>query len=66
MSERLQRVLNNLRQSKTKALSVFTMAGYPTPEATLEIVPLLARAGVDFVELGIPFSDPIADGRRPG
>ncbi len=62
MSERLQRVLNNLRQSKTKALSVFTMAGYPTPEATLEIVPLLARAGVDFVELGIPFSDPIADG----
>jgi tryptophan synthase alpha chain len=36
--------------------------GYPTIEATLKVVPLLAQNGADIVELGIPFSDPLADG----
>jgi tryptophan synthase alpha chain len=36
--------------------------GYPSIEATLEMVPLLAETGCDIVELGIPFSDPLADG----
>jgi tryptophan synthase alpha chain len=45
-----------------KALIAYITVGYSTVEATLEAVPLLARLGCDIVELGIPFSDPLADG----
>ncbi len=45
-----------------KALIPYITIGYPSIEATLEVVPLLARSGCDIVELGIPFSDPLADG----
>jgi tryptophan synthase alpha chain len=45
-----------------KALIAYVTAGYPDIEATLEIVPLLAELGCDIVELGVPFSDPLADG----
>ncbi len=44
------------------ALIAYVTVGYPTIEATLRLVPLLARNGCDIVELGIPFSDPMADG----
>jgi tryptophan synthase alpha chain len=44
------------------ALIPYITVGYPTIEATLEVVPLLASNGCDLVELGIPFSDPLADG----
>jgi tryptophan synthase alpha chain len=36
--------------------------GYPSVETTLKVVPLLANSGCDIIELGIPFSDPLADG----
>ncbi len=45
-----------------KALIAYITVGYPTVEATLKAVPLLADNGCDIVELGIPFSDPMADG----
>ena len=45
-----------------KALIPYITVGYPTIEATLKAVPLLADSGCDIVELGIPFSDPLADG----
>ena len=45
-----------------KALITYLTVGYPSVDATLEIVPLLASSGCDLVELGIPFSDPLADG----
>ena len=45
-----------------KALIAYVTVGYPSIEATLEVVPLLASKGCDIVELGIPFSDPLADG----
>jgi len=45
-----------------KALIAYITVGYPSIEATLEVVPLLASNGCDIVELGIPFSDPLADG----
>lgn len=45
-----------------KALIAYVTVGYPSIEATLEIVPLLAESGCDIVELGVPFSDPLADG----
>jgi len=44
------------------ALIAYVTVGYPTIEATLKVVPLLAESGCDIVELGIPFSDPLADG----
>lgn len=48
--------------SKRKSLIAYVTAGYPSVEVTLEVVPLLADWGCDMVELGIPFSDPLADG----
>lgn len=45
-----------------KALIPYITVGYPSVEATLRVVPLLASNGCDMVELGIPFSDPLADG----
>ena len=45
-----------------KALITYLTVGYPSVETALEIVPLLASSGCDIVELGIPFSDPMADG----
>jgi len=49
------------RQGK-KALIAYVTVGYPGIEATMEVVPMLAESGCDIVELGIPFSDPLADG----
>jgi tryptophan synthase alpha chain len=45
-----------------KALIAYITVGYPSIEDTLKMVPILASSGCDIVELGIPFSDPIADG----
>lgn len=45
-----------------KALVGYVTVGYPNIEATLKVVPMLAESGCDIVELGIPFSDPLADG----
>ena len=45
-----------------KALITYLTVGYPSIETTLEMVPAIAASGCDLVELGIPFSDPLADG----
>ncbi len=45
-----------------KALIAYVTCGFPTVEATLEVVPCLTACGCDLIELGIPFSDPLADG----
>ncbi|NMG82670.1 MAG: tryptophan synthase subunit alpha [Methanosarcinales archaeon] len=45
-----------------KALIAYICAGDPVPDATTQIVHALIRAGADLIELGLPFSDPIADG----
>jgi tryptophan synthase alpha chain len=45
-----------------KALIAYVTVGYPSIEETMKIVPLLAESGCDIIELGIPFSDPMADG----
>ena len=57
----------NLRLKKAfdsdkKLLSVFTTAGYPKLDSAQSVLLDLEKAGVDFVELGFPFSDPVADG----
>ncbi|MEA3281263.1 MAG: tryptophan synthase subunit alpha [Euryarchaeota archaeon] len=51
-----------LKTRNEGALIAYICAGDPTPEGTAEIVHALARGGADVIELGLPFSDPIADG----
>jgi len=46
----------------SKLMSLFLTAGYPDPEATVELILGFEENGVDMVELGMPFSDPLADG----
>jgi tryptophan synthase alpha chain len=62
MSQRLNQLLLDKKQKKQKCLSVFVTAGFPNEQDTAVIIRELAAGGVDFVELGIPFSDPLADG----
>ncbi len=51
-----------LKSRDEGALIAYICAGDPTPEATTEIVHALVSGGADIIELGLPFSDPIADG----
>ena len=53
---------NELRTKKRLALMPFLMAGDPNLEITSEILLKLQEKGADFIELGIPYSDPLADG----
>src|SRR5258706_6220676 len=46
----------------SRALIPYLTAGFPTPAVSLEALRMVAGAGADFVEVGIPFSDPLADG----
>jgi tryptophan synthase alpha chain len=59
---RLYRRLRELASENRPALICYIVAGYPTLGYTKEIVSSLVRAGADIIEIGIPFSDPIADG----
>ena len=45
-----------------KVLSVYFTAGYPQLNDTVEIIKELDRSGADLIEVGMPFSDPVADG----
>ncbi len=54
--------LNQLQNNNHKTLSLFITAGFPKLETTVPLVAELANAGADVIELGIPFSDPVADG----
>ncbi len=58
----MSRLASVFKEPARKALICYVTVGYPSLEATLEVVPLLAKSGCDIVELGIPFSDPLADG----
>ncbi len=58
----MTRIASVFNQSGHRALISYVTIGYPSVEATLKVVPLLASSGCDIVELGIPFSDPLADG----
>ena len=62
MSERLDSALRRAKDEGRAALAPFVTIGYPSVEATLEIVPELEAAGADLIELGVPFSDPLAEG----
>ena len=59
---RIDSIFQELRSKRRAALMPFITAGYPSLDATASSVAALERAGASIVELGIPFSDPIADG----
>lgn len=62
MKTRIDRKFAELAKSGRKAFIAYIAAGDPTVEESVEIALELDRAGVDIIELGIPFSDPLADG----
>src|SRR5262249_11754540 len=59
---RLAGVFTRLREQKARALIPYFTAGDPSLALTRQLVVEAARRGADIVELGIPFSDPLADG----
>ncbi|MDD5094037.1 MAG: tryptophan synthase subunit alpha [Dehalococcoidia bacterium] len=58
----MSRIERVFKDKNRKALIPYVTVGYPNVEATLKIVSALAECGADIIELGIPFSDPLADG----
>lgn len=59
---RLAATFAELAQTNRKALIPFVTAGDPKPEFTVPLMHAMVGAGVDIIELGVPFSDPMADG----
>ncbi|MCZ2720360.1 tryptophan synthase subunit alpha [Marinomonas sp. 15G1-11] len=59
---RINQCFTNLKEQKKKALIPFITAGDPTPNHTVDIMHSLVANGSDVIELGMPFSDPMADG----
>jgi len=57
----MNRIDKNLSEDK-KVLSIYFTAGYPSVNDTVPILQELQKSGVDMVEIGLPFSDPLADG----
>lgn len=62
MTGRIESTFQRLRQSNKKALIAYLMAGDPSLAETERLVVEIEQAGADIIELGVPFSDPIADG----
>jgi tryptophan synthase alpha chain len=58
----VQSRFNELREQKRKAFIPYIMGGHPDLTSTGELIKLLAGCGADFIEVGVPFSDPLADG----
>lgn len=59
---RIRQCLQNLQENQRKALIPYIMSGHPKPEYTVPTMHTLVAAGADIIELGAPFSDPMADG----
>ena len=62
MNNRIECCLDNLKAQNKKALVTFITAGYGGYETTEEAVLEMEKSGADIIEIGVPFSDPIAEG----
>ena len=60
--DRIAQKFSQIESEGRTGIIPFLTAGFPDPDATLELVPALAENGADCIELGVPFSDPLADG----
>src|SRR5512134_2103299 len=59
---RIETTFDRLRASHRGGLVTYVTAGDPDPETSLEVLVAISRAGADVLEVGVPFSDPLADG----
>ncbi len=59
---RIQSTFERLQAENTRGLIAYITAGDPSPDRTVELIKALEAGGADVIELGVPFSDPIADG----
>jgi len=59
---RIEKKFKDLKKNKQKAFITFITAGYPNLNTTEKLILEFSRIGVDVIELGVPFSDPLADG----
>ena len=59
---RLTKRLKDLKKDNKKALVAYLVAGDPDIETTIQLMKLFVEAGVDVLEIGVPFTDPIAEG----
>ena len=62
MTTRIDTRFAELKKQGRSALVTFVMAGDPDPAASLEVLKALPKAGADIIEIGMPFTDPMADG----
>ncbi|MBQ9362591.1 MAG: tryptophan synthase subunit alpha [Bacteroidaceae bacterium] len=58
----MNRINQLFANKKEGILSIYFCAGHPTPDSTAQIIQTLQQKGIDMIEVGIPFSDPMADG----
>src|ERR1700710_2618800 len=63
MTTRIDARFAELRKQGRSAFITFLMAGDPDPATSLDIIKALPKAGADIIEIGMPFTDPMADGR---
>ena len=59
---RIDDTFARLRPERRTGLVAFLTVGYPSVDDTLRLVPALVDGGADLIELGVPFSDPLAEG----
>lgn len=62
MENRLTKLISGMSESNETLLVPYMVAGYPSYERSLEVFELFAEEGADIIEIGMPFSDPLADG----
>lgn len=58
----MNRIIEKFKEVKGPILNIYATAGFPQLNDTMEVVEALANAGADIIEIGMPYSDPIADG----
>src|ERR1700761_9407535 len=58
----MSRIVELFRRKKSRVLNVYCPAGFPRLDSTLDVMKALQDGGADIIELGMPYSDPLADG----
>src|SRR6201991_5337060 len=58
----MSRITDLFQRKNSKVLNVYCTAGFPQLDSTLEVMQALQEGGADLIELGMPYSDPLADG----
>ncbi|KAI9502218.1 tryptophan synthase beta subunit-like PLP-dependent enzyme [Coemansia spiralis] len=62
MAERITKAFSRAAEEGRPAFVAYTVAGFPSPDLSVDVLLELEKGGVDLIELGIPFTDPLADG----